>query len=167
MDGGFSDPWPSVTADVEGPKDGHERVGHLWHLVALSGRSYCGRTVSLVAATVLSFALIVGSNLPPRRSNAARITHHADPAVQRALTLLAQPLNPVMVIDMERARQIYGRTNSGAPPTGLIAFRAPDDVLDLSIYVNRAATVYRGESKANTTDSRTSSIVVDFGRRDR
>lgn len=89
---------------------------------------------------------------PEPRPGAERTSQHADPAIHQALVIVGQPLNPVRVADTEEIRQLYARAPGvGAPPPGIDAFRAPGDVNDPHIYVNRESPVYR--AAAGTSSS--------------
>lgn len=69
-----------------------------------------------------------------------------DETIQKALAVLARPVNPVRVVAPSEIRQIYGRV-AAVPPSGLIAFRAPGDRTDATIYVNSDSDVYRSASR--------------------
>jgi hypothetical protein len=76
--------------------------------------------------------------------DAARTTTVEDSAIGRALALIGQPMNPVVIVDAEQARRMYGRlAGAGEPPADLNAFRAPGDPADPRIYVVRSSRVYR------------------------
>jgi hypothetical protein len=52
-------------------------------------------------------------------------------------------VNPVQVVGIDEIRTIYARTPAAGPsPTGLIAFRAPGDPRDATIYVSRHSSEY-------------------------
>lgn len=68
--------------------------------------------------------------------------HHADSAIQQALIVLGQAVNPVLVVGPEEIHEIYARAGIGDPTAGLNAFRSPDDMTDPNIYVNRDSAVY-------------------------
>lgn len=69
-----------------------------------------------------------------------------DDTIQKALAVLGRPVNPVCVVAPAEIRQIYGRV-SAVPSSGVIAFRAPGDRVDATIYVNNASDVYRKASR--------------------
>lgn len=69
---------------------------------------------------------------------------HEDPAIQQALIVLGQAVNPIRVAGPTQIRELYARTPGvGAPMAGLDAFRAPGDMNDPNIYVNGGSVVYR------------------------
>lgn len=77
-----------------------------------------------------------------RRPDVVRMLTNGDPAIQQALTLLGQPINPVRVAGPELIRRLYARTpGAGEPPRGLRAFRAGDRG-DPFIYVARRSPEY-------------------------
>lgn len=86
---------------------------------------------------------LIVPELVAQRPDVERTMHHDDPAIQHALTVLGQAVNPIRVADAEEIREIYARTRGGAPPAGLNAFRAPGDMSDPNIYVNKNSLVYR------------------------
>lgn len=86
--------------------------------------------------------------VPARRPAVERTIQHDDPLVRQTLTVLGQAVNPVRVVDLAQAREMYARTpGAGAPPAGLNAFRAPGDADDPYIYLNRDSTVYRSAAR--------------------
>lgn len=93
---------------------------------------------SLAAAIV-----VLISTLGPDRRIVCRAA--GDETVQKALAVLGRPV-PVRVVAPSEIRQIYGRV-AAVPPSGLIAFRAPGDRTDATIYVNSDSDVYRSASR--------------------
>jgi len=77
------------------------------------------------------------------RSEVPRTGTHADPAVQRALNLIDDPLNPVQLLTAEELREVYRRHGYDLGQRGgdIIAFRAPNasGVYDPHIYLNADA----------------------------
>lgn len=82
--------------------------------------------------------------------NLERSIHHDDPVIQQALIVVGQPVNPVKAVGLGEIREIYARVRAGAPPAGLIAFRATGDRSDLSIYVNRDSSVYKDAARSSS-----------------
>ena len=76
------------------------------------------------------------------RDAAPRSRKHEDPAVQRALNLVNDDLNPVKLTTPQEAAGIYKRTTLHTPSENMIAFRAPSSS-DPNIYVNKASEQYK------------------------
>jgi hypothetical protein len=99
--------------------------------------------------------LLAGTNRSERPASVhchpERRTQHDDPAIQQALTVLGQAVNPVRVLGEAQIREIYTRTLGTDPlPAGLNAFRVPRGANDPNIYVNKESMVYtRAASKAS------------------
>jgi hypothetical protein len=68
---------------------------------------------------------------------------HTDPAIQRALLVIGQPISPVKLVSVEEIREIYHRLGAAPPPSGLNAFRVIADGADRRIHVNRDSDLYR------------------------
>lgn len=68
---------------------------------------------------------------------------HADPAIQRALAMLGEPVGSIRVVNREQAREIYRRWNAGDPSPGLSAFRVRGGTIGATIHVNGDSAVYR------------------------
>jgi hypothetical protein len=78
-----------------------------------------------------------------RVENVTRTLEHDHPAIQQALMVLGQAVNPVPVIGAAEIRDLYLRMSGGSPPTGLNAFRARSAITEPNIYVNSDSAVFR------------------------
>ena len=81
------------------------------------------------------------------RGDVERTMRHDDSAIQQALIVLGQAINPIRVVSPEEIREIYARAGIGEPPAGLHAFRAQRDMSDPNIYVNKNSPVYRNAAR--------------------
>jgi len=81
-----------------------------------------------------------------QREAVQRTRKHEDPAVQRALDIAGQDLNPVKLVDPMEAQAIYSKTIDAKPSPKLQGFRAPQST-DPTIYVNRESNVYKNAAK--------------------
>ena len=68
--------------------------------------------------------------------------HHL--AIQQALAVVGQAVNPVKVVGSSQIQALYaGMPGVRSPGTGLNAFRAPGNPADPYIYVNEESAIYR------------------------
>jgi predicted acyl esterase len=85
------------------------------------------------------------SSLLTPRGEAPRTATHDDPAVQRALTAIGEPLNPVQILTPEQIAEVYRQHgyDLGSRVADVIAFRAPtvqpSGQFDPHIYLNAEA----------------------------
>jgi hypothetical protein len=85
----------------------------------------------------------VRQELAPGRE-VERTMIHEDPVIQRALIVLGQEMNPIRVVGPDEIREIYAAIwGAGDASLGLDAFRAPGELSDPNIYVNKDSGVYR------------------------
>ena len=99
------------------------------------------------AWTICLVALLTIHAAPP----GLRTNRHHDPVIQRALAIVGEPLNPVVVVDIERARQMYARTpGAGGLSPRVNAFRAPGNRGDPRIYLLSQSVVYRRAARSPT-----------------
>ena len=69
---------------------------------------------------------------------------HHHPAIQQALAVVGQTVNPIRVVGSAQIRELYaGRAGVSPPGPGLNAFRAPGNPADPHIYVNEDSAIYR------------------------
>lgn len=101
----------------------------------------CGAPAILLLASAAVHAAV-----PP-----ARTVRHDDHVIQRALDFVAQPLNPILLVSIDRARAIVAATPGGGVLSPRVnAFRAPGAHAAPHIYVIRESAVYRRAARAET-----------------
>jgi hypothetical protein len=74
-----------------------------------------------------------------------------DATVRLAIRQLGQEVDPVEVVALAEARDVYGQVpGAGAPTPGMNAFRVRQGASVSHIYVNRDSTVYRAAARRPT-----------------
>ncbi len=86
-----------------------------------------------------------------------------DPAIQRALDMLNQPLNPISVVDFDTAMKLYQQHGDTLSPVGvenrrkgLEGFRVPKDP---QVYVSNSSPLYKQAAREKNNQAATALLA--------